>query len=336
MEAAEARQKARVTDINDIDDDEDDAVNGNPSEEGEDAIPDYSSVESIEKLGLDKLKELLQKCGAKCGGSLRQRAERLFTILNSKTNEVPLELLKGHKKRRSKTKVILQSAPQPEPTPAPPAPPAPKRRGRPPKRKPVETPPPPPEPVPVVVKVPAKPSPSLEILRPTAEREYVIAALCHELRDVMNTTLTFIEKKMIQSYEERVKDDREMVAAMAEAAVTPGGGNGEARNSEGEDSDSSDEDEKPIYNPLNLPLGYNGKPIPYWLYKLHGLDEEYKCEICGNFSYWGKRAFDNHFQEWRHHNGMRCLGIPNTKHFHDITRIEDAKKCRNGEWVGYS
>lgn len=29
-------------------------------------------------------------------------------------------------------------------------------------------------------------------------------------------------------------------------------------------------------------------------------------------------------QEWRHAHGMRCLRIPNTKHFHDITHIEDA------------
>ena len=35
------------------------------------------------------------------------------------------------------------------------------------------------------------------------------------------------------------------------------------------DSDSDDE-EKAIYNPKNLPLGWDGKPIPYWLYKLHG------------------------------------------------------------------
>ena len=48
----------------------------------------------------------------------------------------------------------------------------------------------------------------------------------------------------------------------------------------------------------------------------------YKCEICGNMSYWGRRAFDRHFQEWRHAYGMRCLKIPNTKHFHDITLIE--------------
>eukprot|EP00741_Cyanophora_paradoxa_P005593 tig00000912_g5421.t1 len=89
-----------------------------------------------------------------------------------------------------------------------------------------------------------------------------------------------------------------------------------------EDTDS--EEERPIYNPLNLPMGWDGKPIPYWLYKLHGLNIEYKCEICGNYSYWGPRNFDRHFQEWRHAHGMRCLKIPNTKHFHGITLIEDA------------
>merc|ERR1711879_684649 len=85
-----------------------------------------------------------------------------------------------------------------------------------------------------------------------------------------------------------------------------------------------DDEERPIYNPLNLPLGWDGKPIPFWLYKLHGLGIEYKCEICGNTSYWGRRAFERHFQEWRHAYGMKCLGIPNTKHFNDITNINDA------------
>ena len=27
------------------------------------------------------------------------------------------------------------------------------------------------------------------------------------------------------------------------------------------------------------------QPIPYWLYKLHGLNISYSCEICGNFTY---------------------------------------------------
>ena len=45
-----------------------------------------------------------------------------------------------------------------------------------------------------------------------------------------------------------------------------------------------DEDgDAPIYNPKNLPLGWDGRPIPYWLYKLHGLDVAFTCEICGSF-----------------------------------------------------
>lgn len=44
-----------------------------------------------------------------------------------------------------------------------------------------------------------------------------------------------------------------------------------------------DEEEEYVYNPLKLPLGFDGKPIPYWLYKLHGLNQEFKCEICGNY-----------------------------------------------------
>ncbi|KAJ1339425.1 hypothetical protein BSLG_005942 [Batrachochytrium salamandrivorans] len=38
----------------------------------------------------------------------------------------------------------------------------------------------------------------------------------------------------------------------------------------------------------------------------------------------GRKAFDRHFQEWRHAHGIRCLGIPNSKQFHDVTSINDA------------
>lgn len=87
--------------------------------------------------------------------------------------------------------------------------------------------------------------------------------------------------------------------------------------------DEVEEDDVP-YNPKNLPLGWDGKPIPYWLYKLHGLNISYTCEICGNQSYKGPKAFQRHFTEWRHSHGMRCLGIPNTAHFANITKIKDA------------
>lgn len=75
---------------------------------------------------------------------------------------------------------------------------------------------------------------------------------------------------------------------------------------------------------LGLPLGWDGKPIPYWLYRLHGLSKSYKCEICGNHTYWGRKEFDSHFQEQRHIHGMKCLKIPNTTHFHGIIGISDA------------
>ena len=37
------------------------------------------------------------------------------------------------------------------------------------------------------------------------------------------------------------------------------------------------------------------QPIPYWLYKLHGLNIVYKCEICGNYEYKGPKTFQRHF-----------------------------------------
>jgi SF3a60/Prp9 C-terminal len=38
-------------------------------------------------------------------------------------------------------------------------------------------------------------------------------------------------------------------------------------------ADSESDEEEKTYNPLNLPMGWDGKPIPYWLYKLHGLGQ---------------------------------------------------------------
>ena len=82
--------------------------------------------------------------------------------------------------------------------------------------------------------------------------------------------------------------------------------------------EEEEDEEEEIYNPLKLPMGWDGKPIPYWLYKLHGLNLEFTCEICGNYSYWGRRAYERHFKEFRHQHGMRCLGIPNTKAFAEV------------------
>ncbi|GLU09488.1 hypothetical protein SLE2022_263480 [Rubroshorea leprosula] len=90
------------------------------------------------------------------------------------------------------------------------------------------------------------------------------------------------------------------------------------------DTENDGEEQPVVYNPLKLPMGWDGKPIPFWLYKLHGLDQEFKCEICRGSSYWGRRAFERHFQESRHQRGMRQLGIPYTKDFNEIRSIEEA------------
>ena len=79
-----------------------------------------------------------------------------------------------------------------------------------------------------------------------------------------------------------------------------------------------------MYNPLKLPLGWDGRPIPFWLYKLHGLRSEFKCEICSDHVYHGRKNFEKHFTEPRHAFGMKALGLPNTVQFRDVTSIADA------------
>ena len=91
-------------------------------------------------------------------------------------------------------------------------------------------------------------------------------------------------------------------------------------------SDEEDDDQEPNITNRKPPQDSDGRPIPYWLYKLHGLGVEFKWEICGGASYWGRRAFDKHFQEWRHAYGMKWLKIPNTAHFKDVTEISEALK----------
>ncbi|KAI9293097.1 hypothetical protein K502DRAFT_325487 [Neoconidiobolus thromboides FSU 785] len=137
--------------------------------------------------------------------------------------------------------------------------------------------------------------------------EHVVKVYLEELKEILEDTKLNIERK--QSLTEREREIEQQEAAESESEK---GGS------------DTDEDDERIYNPLKLPLGWDGKPIPYWLYKLHGLGVEYPCEICGNFVYMGRKAFERHFQEWRHAHGMRCLGIPNTKHFNEITSIQDA------------
>ena len=151
----------------------------------------------------------------------------------------------------------------------------------------------------------AKERESADRFKAITRLEALIHCYCQQLTVEREQTKSHVERKQTLTEKERLEEVDEEVVEIVE---------------EQED----DGEEETIYNPLKLPMGWDGKPIPYWLYKLHGLGVEYPCEICGNFVYMGRKAFDRHFQEWRHSHGMRCLGIPNSKQFHDVTSIKDA------------
>ncbi|CAM6127542.1 unnamed protein product [Calypogeia fissa] len=218
-------------------------------------IDDYDSVEELMELGPERLKDALSSLGLKAGGTLQQRAERLFL-----TKTTPLEELDRKHFAKGFQPVQRQSE--------------------------------------------AEAAQQVQQWKEVALAETQLQRLCELLNEVIEETKAHVGRRQALTYEE-MEAEREEEEVQAES--------------------ESDEEDQAIYNPLKLPMGWDGKPIPYWLYKLHGLGQEFKCEICGNNSYWGRRAFERHFKEWRHQHGMRCLGIPNTKNFHEITSIKDAK-----------
>ncbi|XP_075145167.1 splicing factor 3A subunit 3 [Haematobia irritans] len=208
----------------------------------------FSSWEELASLGLDRLKSALMALGLKCGGTLEERAQRLFSTKGKKTLDPSL--------------------------------------------------------------MAKKPSKSTSVQTRENERHKEIAQL----------------EAYLYKYAELVSEQRSATKENVQRKQARTGGERNDSDIEASDSDIDDDpdaDDVP-YNPKNLPLGWDGKPIPYWLYKLHGLNISYNCEICGNYTYKGPKAFQRHFAEWRHAHGMRCLGIPNTAHFANVTQIEDA------------
>ncbi|XP_053494565.1 splicing factor 3A subunit 3 [Ictalurus furcatus] len=207
----------------------------------------FSSWEELASLGLDRLKSALMALGLKCGGTLEERAQRLFSTKGKSLESLDPSLFAKN----------------------------PKAKG---------------------------PKKDTERNKEIGFLEAQIYEYVEVLGEQRQLTHENVQRKQARTGEEREEDDEEQPS----------------------ESESEDEDNEIIYNPKNLPLGWDGKPIPYWLYKLHGLNINYNCEICGNYTYRGPKAFQRHFAEWRHAHGMRCLGIPNTAHFANVTQIEDA------------
>jgi len=230
----------------------------------------YSSAAELEKaVDGDALKAELSRLGLKCGGTVADRAKRLFTTKDTPMDKLPKKFF------AKKAKGGAAGVGAPAST--------------------------------------AKNESRVDVAR----REAIVIALFNQLKPTLEATLKRSERRETQTNRER---EKEMNEDLHGSEIK-----GPKEKKEGEDEEDSDDEDAPIYNPKGVPLGWDGKPIPYWLFKLHGLNHFYTCEICGNEAYRGRRNFEMHFAESKHAFGMKCLEIPNTKHFHGVTTIEDAK-----------
>jgi len=83
------------------------------------------------------------------------------------------------------------------------------------------------------------------------------------------------------------------------------------------------EDEDDYSSSSNIAIGPDGHKIPLWLWKAQGLNNKYRCEICGDLEYHGRNRFHQHFQEPRHIRGLRMLGVTkNFSEFKDLSTIK--------------
>jgi splicing factor 3A subunit 3 len=266
--------EAKVAEASMVLESSDTSSSDNAAAPGIDLAP-YTSAADLEKaIDGDTLKAELSRSGLKCGGTVADRAKRLFLTKDTPLDQLPQKLFAKKKAADASATTTMTTATRNE------------RR--------------------------------VDIAR----REVIVLALLNQLKPVLEATLKRTERRETQTLKER---EKEMEEDLHGSAVE---GPKESKDNEDDDSDE-DDDDAPIYNPKGVPLGWDGKPIPYWLFKLHGLNHFYPCEICGNESYRGRRNFETHFAEAKHAYGMKSLGIPNTKHFHGVTKIEDAQKLWN-------
>ena len=65
----------------------------------------FTSAEELEAIGLENLKSALLKRGLKCGGTLHERAVRLFSVKGLTVDQIDSSLKsKGGKVKKSKPK----------------------------------------------------------------------------------------------------------------------------------------------------------------------------------------------------------------------------------------
>lgn len=155
--------------------------------------------------------------------------------------------------------------------------------------------------------------------------EFKVKKILNVLKDVFHNTKSFTERKLAFTVDER-REELERITKIYNAPVY---------GSDEEEKDISDIEEDKGKEPgsnssalngsFDMPLGPDGMPMPFWLYKLQGLDVQYTCEICSNQQFQGRRAYEKHFREPTHEYHLKCLGITPSSVFKGITTIQEAQ-----------
>ena len=158
--------------------------------------------------------------------------------------------------------------------------------------------------------------------RALALKESLITALVAPpsgpLSTILSDTLSNTERRSALTDKERAVEIEELEAREAAEAAAAAA----AAQAKAPQEDQEDEEER-IYNPLKLPLGWDGKPIPFWLYKLHGLGVEYKCEICSDYVYMGRYVLFSCSPISRDHRADLALLLTAARYLSAISRSLD-------------
>lgn len=150
----------------------------------------------------------------------------------------------------------------------------------------------------------------------TLALEEAIQALSSAHHDQIDATLKRAARKHTRTFAELEADraeEADQAALMQQAGL---------RTADAGLSDS-DEEGPTLYDP-NKVVDWEGKPIPYWQYKLHGMNLTFDCEICGDVRYRGPLAYHQHFSQHQHTEKLRALGIPYSDAFDGVAKIDDA------------
>lgn len=148
--------------------------------------------------------------------------------------------------------------------------------------------------------------------------EHLIKTLAEILGDIRASSAADAERRAAMTEREKALEAHQIAGDESDYTTV----NELSENDDGENDSSDDELGR------SLPLGADGRPIPFWLYKLQGLHRTHECEICGNISYKGRTAFAKHFGTPKHQHGLRCLGITDDSMglFKNIVKIDEAQE----------